>query len=441
MRRRWKTATGRVRNVQTGRVSNTLKHVRVVRRVLWAILLGVAWHGMDHPREAIAAAQSARPIVILISIDGWRWDYLERFKPPTLGALAAAGVRSEGLIPVFPSKTFPNHYTMVTGLYPHRHGIVLNNVVDAALPGIFTLSNPDVQQDTRWWGGVPLWVTVEAQGEVAATMFWPGSDVEIAGHRPTYWRKYQHATPNLERVDQLLGWMREPGAKQPTFLTLYFSEVDSLGHAEGPDSPRIGEGVAHVDEALARLVAGVNAAGLGSRTNYVLVSDHGMAPLSMERKIVLDDYVDLSTVTVQDWSPVLALGPRSPGLSIDALYHALAGKHPRLQVYKLSELPDRYRLRNHPRLAPVIGIADDGWDVTSRDRMKRDSEGAAGTHGYDPRYESMHGLFIASGPAFRAGVVVPRFENVHVYELLCRALDVRPRPNDGDAAATATFFK
>ena len=361
-------------------------------------------------------------------------------------------MRSEGLVPSFPTKTFPNHYTIVTGLYPHRHGIVLNNIQDPALPGFFNLSNREVQQDTRWWGGVPLWVTAEAQGQIAGTMFWPGSDVEIAGDRPTYWRTYDHEAPNVERVDQILAWMREPDAKRPTFLTLYFSDDRHGG-------PRAGTGLAadarrggahrRVHRAARRRASTPPGTARAPTTCSSAITAWRRSATSA--KIVLDDYIDLSTVSVQDWSPVLVVGPRRSALRepqgraepgrVDDLYRALKDKHPRLDVHKLSELPDRYRLRGHPRLAPVIGIADDGWDVTSRERMKRDAEGAAGTHGYDPIHQSMHGLFIASGPAFRPGVVVPRFENVHVYELMCRVLGLRPALNDGDPKVTAPFFK
>jgi predicted AlkP superfamily pyrophosphatase or phosphodiesterase len=378
--------------------------------------------------------------VILISIDGWRWDYLQRWQTPTLVALAARGVRAEGLVPVFPSKTFPNHYTIVTGLYPNRHGIISNNMFDPALPGRFTLANRQVQQDTRWWGGEPLWVTAERQGQIAATMFWPGSDAEIAGDRPTFWRMFDHELPNEARVDQLLTWLKEPEPGRPTFLTLYFSEVDDAGHDDGPDSEPARQAAQRVDAAIARLIGGVETSGLMPRTNFVLVSDHGMAPLSRERSIVLDDYIDMTTVDLIDSSPIVALNPRSG--SVAALYVALKDKHRALQVFTRENLPAVYRLSGHPRLPAVIGIADDGWDIRTRVAQDKDAdEFSGGNHGYDPRHQSMHGLFIAAGPQFRTGVVVPAFDNVHIYELLCRVLGLDPVPNDGDAAVTRGFLR
>ena len=182
-------------------------------------------------------------------------------------------------------------------------------MIDPNLPGRFTLRDRVVQQDTRWWGGEPLWITSQQQGQLAATMFWPGSDVEIDGHRPRYYRTFENELPNEERVDQLLAWLDQPEATRPTFLTLYFSTMDNAGHDAGPDSPEVGEAAAMVDRAIARLVNGVRAQGLESRVNYVLVSDHGMAALSPERTIVIDDYLDVSTIEIIDTSPVVTINP------------------------------------------------------------------------------------------------------------------------------------
>jgi predicted AlkP superfamily pyrophosphatase or phosphodiesterase len=412
-----------------------------LRGILWPILLALAVAAHSSARAAVT--QSPLPIVILISIDGWRWDYIDRFEPPVLSRMAVSGVKSAGLIPIFPSKTFPNHYTVVTGLHAARHGITSNNIVDPALPGRFTLSDREVQQDTRWWGGEPLWVGVERQGQIAATMFWPGSDAEIAGDRPTYWRPYQDELPNEARVDQLLTWLKEPEAKRPTFLTLYFSDVDNAGHRFGPAGEQTRSAALHVDAMIGRLMSGIEQLGLASRANYVIVSDHGMTELSRDRVIVLDDYIDLATVDLIDTAPIVGINVR-PGVSLDSTYRALAGRHPALQVYTRSNLPEQYLLRNHPRLPDLIGIADDGWHPITREWLARDDQNGrtwGGNHGYEPTHRSMHGLFVAAGPQFKVGAVVPAFDNIHVYELLCRVLGIRPAPNDGDPAVTAAFLR
>ncbi|MBA3270341.1 MAG: alkaline phosphatase family protein [Acidobacteria bacterium] len=414
--------------------------VRTLRAIFCTLTLIVATFA-SLPTAGARQSAPLLPITILVSIDGWRWDYIDRFAPDAIGRLARAGVRAEGLIPIFPSKTFPNHYTIVTGQHAARHGIVSNSMVDPALPGRFTLSNRDVQQDTRWWGAEPLWITAERQGRRAATMFWPGSDVEITGRRPTYWRPYEHELPNSERVDVLLSWLGQPEPVRPTFLTLYFSDVDTAGHDAGPDAPETRQAALAIDTAVDRLVSGVERLGLTSRTNFVLVSDHGMATLSPDRVIFFDDYFDVSTVDVIESAPLVGLTPRA-GVSADAVYAALRDKHPALKVYTRGTLPEALRLRDHPRLPEVIGIADDGWHPTTRAMLARNNGAIpAGNHGYEPKNRSMHGLFVATGPQFKSGVVVPAFDNIHIYELLCRVLGLIPASNDGDGAVTRAFLR
>ncbi len=394
------------------------------------IVLGVLGCNRQAPLPA------DRAIVILISIDGWRWDYLERFAPPTLSRLAAEGVRADGLIPQFPSKTFPNHYTIVTGLTLAHHGIVSNNMTAPGIPGTFSMSNRKVLADPRWWGGDPIWNTAERQGKVAAAMFWPGSETVIGGRQATFWRDFDNDLPNQDRVDQLIEWLKLPEGKRPSFLTLYFSDVDNAGHGWGPDSEQVREAALSVDRSVGDLVAGVAAAGLTDRVNYVIVSDHGMAALSRDRMIVVDDYIDPETADILDWAPVLGLSPKDG--DVEKMYAALKDKHPHLHVYRRSEIPAVYGLANHPRVSPIVGIADEGWYITSKSETDRweqhDRNSPGGTHGYDARAKSMQGLFIASGPRLRRGLVVKPFENIHLYNLMCAVIGVTPSPNDGDPA-------
>lgn len=268
----------------------------------------------------LGASQPVTPIVILVSIDGWRWDYLDRVNAPNLKALAADGVRSEGLIPSFPSVTFPNHYTIVTGLLPDRHGIVSNAMFDRRIgPDKFTMSSATAR-DPRWWGGEPIWTTVNRQGGRSAAMFWPGSE---AIH-PTYWRPFDDRLPNSERVKQVLEWLKLPDDQRPSFSTLYFSDVDHAGHDFGPDAPETAAAAAGVDAAIGTLVQGVRALGLHTRTTYVFVSDHGMASTSDERVIYLDDYVGADDVEVVDTTPNAGLNPKG-ALTADGLYARHAG--------------------------------------------------------------------------------------------------------------------
>jgi predicted AlkP superfamily pyrophosphatase or phosphodiesterase len=393
-----------------------------------------------------AAQQSRPPILVLVSFDGWRWDYITRASVPNLQALASHGVRARGLVPSFPSKTFPNHYTIVTGLYPEHHGIVSNNIMDPGFPERFTMTS-ETAKDARWWGGEPLWVTAIRQGQRADSMFWPGSEAAIKGVRPTEWKPFDDTLPNADRVNQVLAWLALPPDQRPSFVTLYFSETDHAGHDYGPDSPQVLEAARHLDQALGQLVSGVGTLGLLDRTNFVVVSDHGMSQLRDNQTIFLDDYLDLSTVDVIEWTPNLELAPRPgrPGgsSSIDEIYRALKGKHPSLAIYKREDVPAHLHYRDNPRIPPVIGLAADGWTITSHQRLadaRKAGRRMGGDHGYDPKYKSMQGLFVAAGPRIAQHRIVPEFENIHIYDFLCEILGLRPASNDGDPDVTRTFL-
>ena len=386
------------------------------------------------------AQERAAPIVILISFDGWRWDYMARTQLPNLQKLAARGVRAEALIPVFPTKTFPNHYTIVTGLYPENHGIISNVIADPEFPRRFTLSAPTARE-SRWWGGEPVWVTAIQQQLRAAAMFWPGSEVAIGGVRPTYWKPFDDGVSSAARVAQVLRWLALPGIKRPSFITLYFSDVDHAGHSHGPDSPRVLEAARRLDGALGQLVSGIGKLGLLDRTALVIVSDHGMSQVAKDRVIFVDDYLNLSTVDVIEWTPNLGLRPRSA--SVEDIYRALKDKHPALAVYKREDIPSHLHYRASNRIPPIVALADDGWTITTRRRHLLASVAGrsdGGAHGYDPRYKSMQGLFVAAGPDVRQGVVVPAFENVHIYNFLCDLLGLTPATNDGDPSVTRRFL-
>ncbi len=411
----------------------------LTRRSFLATLLVCSLAGC---REA-PPLPAERAILILISIDGFRWDYLDTFNPPTLRRLAAEGVQADGLIPQFPSKTFPNHYTIVTGLTLAHHGIISNNIRDAAIPGEFSLANREVQADPRWWGGEPIWNTAEKQGRKAGAMFWPGSEVVIGGRQATYWTPFDNDMPNSERVKRVLGWLKLPERERPAFLTLYFSDVDSAGHGQGPDSAEVKDAVMRVDKEIGILVSGVKAAGLDDRVHYVIVSDHGMAALSPDRMIVLDGLIDVATADVVDWAPVLALTPKDG--NIEKIYTALKDKHPALAVYKSGEIPAEYGLAGHPRLPAIFAIAKEGWYIASQKDVARWGEpnrrAPGGAHGYDARAQSMQGLFIASGPRIRRGLTFKPFENIHVYEFMCAVLGLQPAKNDGDPAVTRDMLR
>jgi predicted AlkP superfamily pyrophosphatase or phosphodiesterase len=389
-----------------------------------AVLAGCADVSPPVAPPPLAKASASSPL-ILVSIDGFRWDYLNRGVSPNLSALAASGVRAERMLPSFPSITFPNHYTLVTGLYPDHHGIVNNTFEDAHLPGVFHMTT----KDEAWWDeGTPIWVSAERQGDRTATEFWPGSEVAIHGVRPEHWEPFNQAKSSDQRVDTLLGWLDAPAATRPQFLTLYFDIVDTAGHLHGPDSPEVNRAVATVDAAIGRLVAGLKARGLDA--NLIIVADHGMAATAPERTIVLDDLIDpaLAHVVFADAVSGIDFPKTAAGEAAEA---KLVGPHPHMTCWKKADVPERFHYGANPRVPDVVCAAEVGWLIETRAGMARHTHPLLGEHGYDNAAPEMGALFIASGPAFAKGEVIKPFPNVDLYPLMTRILGIRAEPNDG----------
>lgn len=412
--------------------------MNLIRFTLFSLLLMLCLNllstcgGTRETTDTEADTLRLEPTVLLISLDGFRADYMNRYDAPTLQALAANGLRSEGLIPSFPTKTFPNHYSIVTGLYPDHHGIVGNTIYDPVFDATFRMSDRDAVSDGRWWGGEPIWATAELQGQRSAPLFWPGSEAEIAGVRPTYWMPYRHNMPGPFRINQILAWLDLPADERPTFLTLYFHHIDSAGHDHGPDSDAVADAILEVDGYLHQLVEGLKARGIFDDINIVIVADHGMAALSPNRIIFIDDYISLDDIEVVNWTPVLMGRPKKD--REDEIYNALQTA-PHLSVYRKETLPKHLHLGTNRRVPPIVGIADEGWSITSHSYFERNPTSfEGGTHGYDNRSKAMHALFIAHGPAFPTGRTVGPFQNIHLYNMLAFILRLKPAPNDGDSA-------
>ncbi len=411
------------------------------RAVVVVLLVCVALAG--GAARALQRADDFERSVILISFDGWRWDYHTRVPVPNLQRLMARGVRADGLIPSFPSKTFPNHYSIVTGLYPGRHGIVANNIWDDPTQRMFTLATRREIIDPMWWGGEPIWVTAEGAGIRTAPLFWPGSEAPIDGIRPRYTEPYDESLPGGARVERALGWLDLPAGERPRFISLYFEDTDTAGHADGPDSQAVRDAAIRTDGYLGQLTDGLERRGILNRINIVIVSDHGMSATSPSRVVLVDEYISLDDVVISDINPTLGIFPKAG--KEEAVYRALANAHPRLRVYRRRETPAHWHYREHPRIPPIVGVVDDGWQVMRRNSLKdiveRFARGSGGQHGYDPRNRSMHALFVAAGPAFKQGVTVRAFENVHIYHALARILGLTPVKNDADAAVAGRLFR
>ncbi len=343
--------------------------------------------------------------------------------------------------PAFPALTFPSHYSMVTGLHPDRHGIVNNTMTDATIPGVtFSPGNRLAVQDRRWWdAATPLWVSAERQGIRSATMNWPGSEAPVQGMRPSDWREYDGNFPGAARVDTVLDWLDRPTVSRPAFITLYLDDIDTAGHRFGPDSAQNAAAIQLVDKAIGRLVDGLAARGKLRDTNLVIVSDHGMAATAKERVVWLDDIIDTATVApFGNGGPFLGIQPL-PGNEADVA-KALQSPHAHLQCWTKENMPVRFDYGRHPRVPPVICMAETGWWISTRALAARNPP-SGGAHGFDPEDPLMSALFMAHGPSFKRGQALERAETVDVYPLLATLIGVKPLSNQGNLAAFERVLK
>lgn len=369
-----------------------------------------------------AIASPGPEYVILVSIDGFRADDLGSGATPVLDRLAAAGA-SGPLRPSFPSLTFPNHYTLVTGREPDRHGVVANSFVDPEL-GPFSMTS---LESGFWDQAEPIWITAEKAGIPTATMFWPGSEIEIQGLRPRYWVKFARRVDETARVGQILNWLALPPKERPRLLTLYFNRIDIAGHRYGPDAPETRAAIARVDAAIGHLVEGLKTAGLSGRTVLVVVSDHGMAATAPDRTIWLDDMVDPAALRI-GYNGALLLADPSPGREAEA--RSLIGSHPHMTCYDKGRLPERLHYGRHPRVARIVCLAETGWLISTRDNPLTSVGGA---HGYDNAAREMQAVFIAQGPGVAVGRKVTDLDAVDIQPLLARLLGIKAPPGDGRA--------
>lgn len=374
-----------------------------------------------------SSAKNSNPI-LLVSIDGFRYDFLYRGLTPNLAYLARNGMHGP-LHPQFPSYTFPNHFSLVTGLYPESHGIVANAFYDPDLNDYFSYTDQKSLRESKWWEAEPIWNTVQSYGMKSATMFWPGSESAIGGRRPNYYRTYNGNVSHRERVDQILKWLSLPSSKRPDFLSLYLSAVDEAGHNFGPDSVEINQALKDVDQAIGILMTGLKNRELLQKVNLLVVSDHGM--IEVKHHIYLDDLIEDLEDRVEwvDYGPVASIKP-APGEE-DDIYATLKfyqSRGMKYSVYRHQEIPHYFHYRNNDRIAPIIMVAESGWviDFKGGDWVPK------GAHGYDPRLKDMQALFIGTGPDFPTYKgPVTGVNNLDVYPLMMHLLNIPALPNNG----------
>jgi predicted AlkP superfamily pyrophosphatase or phosphodiesterase len=376
-----------------------------------------------------------RQTTVVLSLDGFRWDYAERTATPNLDLMATKGVVAEGLIPCFPSGTFANHYSMATGLHPDHHGIIMNSFYAPDLGKHYSIRLRHTVEDGAFYGGEPIWATAKRQGMVTATFFWVGSEAAIGGVQPDFWKRYDRTVPFEDRIDTVMHWLSLVDSERPDLVMFYFDEPDGIGHRYGPDHDTIARMVAHLDHLVGDVLAKMESLPHYEQINFIVLSDHGMSGLSDDRQIFIDQYLDTSWVLMTDgWNPVINLKIKDG--YIDSVYLALQGM-PNFQVWRRGEAPALLQYGSNPRTHDLTIVADPGWSIY----WSWDAGKVKGMHGYDPFHSDMHGIFYAVGPAFKQGYIHPPFQNVHLYSLLARLLDIEPAPNDGDVSVVEEMLR
>jgi len=373
-----------------------------------------------------SAAAQARPYVVLVSLDGFRYDYAAKFGAPHLEAMAREGVSApEGMLPSYPSLTFPNHYTLVTGLYPEHHGIVGNSFYDPVRKETYVYTRAETNGDGSWYGGVPLWSLAESQGMRSACLFWPGSEAKTAGFRPSYYLHFNDGLDDRRRLDQVVAWLGLPAAERPHFITLYYSNTDHAGHGFGPDSAEERAAVHRVDDLMGELETRLKATRLP--VDLIVVADHGMVALQPP-PVDLSSFADLKGVKTV--GSLLYAKDEAEAARLVAEFTA----HPseRFKVYRRAAVPGRLEFDGNPREGDPVVVATGPYVLLTQPAVAAESGQVHGGHGFDPRaMPEMKALFVAEGPDFVRGKRLKTFENVDVYPLIAQVLGLRAPVVDG----------
>ncbi len=373
--------------------------------------------------------------VLLISLDAYRWDYPEVFSTPNLLKMAKEGVRAKSLISCYPSKTFPNHYSIATGLHPDHHGIVNNSFHDSKL-GYYAIGNRKSVENSKFYQGEPIWVTAEKQGVKSASYFWVGSEAAIQGIQPTYWKKYSNKPTFEDKIDTVIHWFSLPEEQRPHLVTFYHYQPDWTSHDFGPLGKETQAVAEQLDSLIGVFVEKINTLPIANKINIIVLSDHGMADISSERYINLSEHLNKEWFSViTGGNPVYSLQPK-PEFYSQVLDKLRKIEH--LKVWERNEIPKRYVYGTNPRVNDILIEAELGWSVSWTDDRDKYT---GGTHGYDNMLPDMRGIFIAKGSAFKNGFVHEPFMNINVYPIIAKILGLQPAKVDGNIEEVKTIFK
>jgi len=376
---------------------------------------------------AAARAQPEKPYVLIISLDGFRWDYPDRGLSPNLTAMAQKGVRALTFEPAFPSKTFPNHYTIVTGLYPQNHGLINNRFENPFNGEHYRIGDTSAVRDDRWYQGETLWATAWRNGIKSASFFWPGSETHLPYKHPTYFKHYNGKISHEERIEGIIHWLQLPPDKRPHLLFLYFSDTDTQGHRHGPDSREVNRAIQLLDEKIGYLQRRLQEIDMLQKVNIIVLSDHGMTGLKADGVIRLWQILGDETVPVAGYGPLVQFFIKDKGQR-ERVYQKLKAAQKGFKVYRKEEMPAWFHYSAHPFLGDLIAVADLGntFVKNAQELEKLKKRHPRGDHGYDNHTQDMQGIFIAAGPAIRQNYRCNTLRNIDVYPLVCKILKMVP---------------
>lgn len=371
------------------------------------------------------------PYVLLVSIDGYRYDYTEKFSPEHLKNFATEGLRAESLIPVFPTLTFPNHYSIITGLRPTQHRLISNDFFHPGRKKSFSLGDRGAVKDPIWYGGDPIWRVASAQEMISAAFFWVGSEANLPGQGPTYFHDYNGKVPLSDRVNEVIRWFKLPLEKRPHFVTLYFSDVDSAAHEYGAESDQVRLAVKRVDQHLGELFSELKKLNLELYT--IVLSDHGMADIDLKKIIFLSDLVSLEGFTVSGSGAFVMLYSSDAKLLANT-YRSLKMKAKNFSVFRKESLPERFHMAPIEEVGALVLVAKFPYYFVTKPRKEVDlGKMMKAAHGWEPNSPSMHGIFYMQGPGINKGQTMTAFENIHVYSVILDLLGLKS-PNKGEGS-------
>jgi alkaline phosphatase D len=361
--------------------------------------------------------------VLLISFDGFRADYIDWYDTPNFDQIKLNGVKAKSLKPVFPTKTFPNHYSIATGMYVENHGLIGNQFFDKKLNEFYQTKDREKVEDKRFYGGEPIWSTAEKQGLKTASYFWVGSEAQAGGHYPSIWKKYDQKQSFDARIDSVIKWFEKPIKNRPRLVLLYFHEPDNTGQKYGPRSKENKLMVESVDRTIGNILNKLKTLTIYKKLNVILVSDHGMTEIDKTKKIVLSKYIDTKKIKMEG-SGAYTLLYSDENNEIEKSYLKLK-QLSNIDVYKKENIPDKWRFKRHHRIKDILIVAKEGWTI-----LKDNLEGSyyfysKAAHGYDNDLQSMQAIFFAQGPAFKKDYTISSINNIDIYPLIAHILNIK----------------